>query len=220
MRFIRHTAGAAFLFLVILATAACSLLTPVNPAQTTSGPPAPGSLSALTVLLREGDPDSVSCTVSYLHPEIGQPLGAVTLLRCTDGVWSLQYQYEKLNPIGSDSFTSTVSGSVSGDPAAISGALQGTYGWVWDATAGAALPTLDISETHLKTHSIGTHESSYLLVAELKTGSETAVLGQSFAEARDVQIQILFTAERVESVRLCYTEGGAEITVTALFTYT
>ena len=52
MRFIRHTAGAALLFLVILATAACSLLTPVNPAQTTSGPPAPGSLSALTVLLR------------------------------------------------------------------------------------------------------------------------------------------------------------------------
>ena len=209
------------LLLLLLLLASCALLKPIESSkpESTAPPVGPGSLTALRTLLAEASPSAVSCTVTYDDPAIGLPLAAETRLSFDGSVGSLSYRYDRLNPIGSDGFTSTVSGEASGDLATLSAALSGSAAWVWDATVGISLPSIRLEHAYLATAEITASGTEYLLRATPTAGNTGALLGLALADATDVVLQIRFTDDAVSLVQLCYGLGSATYTVTASFTY-
>ena len=220
MKAILRTALAAVSLFLILLLASCSFLLP---SQTTSPDPempsvGPGSLSALIEMIEEADPSAVSCDVTYEDETIGLPLTANTTLSYNGSIAELSYRYDKLNPIGSDSFTQSVSGEASGDLETVSAALSGAAAWVWNATAGVSLPSLDLSAENMEDYLITQSEGTYCLTASPAEGKLSAMVGLSLSGAEDLTLKIEYTETEILCLQLTYKVGSGSYAVTATFT--
>jgi hypothetical protein len=179
----------------------------------------PGSLSALVELIETARPSAVSCEIVYDDPSVGLPLTASTSLSYDGASGSLSYSYDKPNPIGSPSFFSVVSGNVTGDLQALSAALSGAGGWVWDATVGVSLPELGLSTENMAIYSISQDGDTYCLTATPAEGKVGALVGLSLEGTENLTLEIKFSTDTVSLLKMTYTLDSATYSVTAAFTY-
>ena len=209
----------ALILLLLFLLSSCALLLPTQTTTPDNPPPAPSSLEKLRLLLDRAEPIAVNCTIVYEDPNVGIPLEATTSLSYSGNEGTLLYSYDRLNPIGTGDFTSTVSGSVTGDLETLSSALSGTNRWVWDNTIGASLPEINLSQSCLEEYAIEENDGKYLLTATPKQGMTSTLVGLAFAEASELTLQIQYSESEISLVRLNYSIGAASYSVTAEFSY-
>jgi hypothetical protein len=175
----------------------------------TSAPGRACSTISYTVFLSDGVTESFTLSAS-----IDLVIRSASDANC-------EYSYEVLNPIGSESFKSTVSERIEGTAAELAAALVRLAPFIGESGA-ISLSTLSLSEGFLKEHEIKRTGDTYRLTAEVKDGAIEDVLGFAAPGIKDLAVSVIFGDERVLSLSLAFREAGsgAVIAVETVFAYT
>lgn len=178
--------------------------------QTTTAPPVGDGVSeaceVLTQMLGSISPSGASTEIRYDSPSVGRALTAETELTLGDGRWSLAYSYDRLNPIGSESFISRETGEINGTASEVGEALSELY--LFGVGASDAL----LLKIVLSAESFSAAEvESGCLTATVKNDSVAAVLGGDLGDATEVSLSIAFSETEISSIALTYLLGDADV---------
>ncbi len=182
----------------------------------TTAPPATDrieeELAALSALLDSFSPSRVLCAVRYTDPAVGQPLTAELALSVSGDAFTLDYEYDRLNPIGSAEMVSREVQSVSGAKSELSSALSGLYLYSVGAE-GLLLLSLDLPRDAFSALSL----EGGVFSASVRDSAIASVFGSELGGASGLSLSLSYSETAVSSLSLSYSLKGASVSATVTF---
>ncbi len=207
--------AALLLCAVMLCFAVSCMQTPMQTtarttALTTTAPAVSDEVAAvcetLAQLFESISPSRAETEIRYDSPSVGEVLTAETELALGGGEWRFSYSYDRLSPIGSDSFTTRESGELTGTASEIGDALAELY--LFGVGASDAL----LLEIALSVDSFSAAEvEGGCFTATVKNDHVSAVFGGDLGHATDVSLSVIFSETAISSFTITYRLGDADV---------